>query len=235
MREKASDGFLIEEFLTQKEFDLIRKIFTRHSNWNEVGEVSKYHGFGLDTEYGPILKWLVPRINEILTGWKVDFITLQESIIPWKVHADLRWYEKEVPHKMLLIPIDVVPETGEVDIESWPETYTITFKQRNYFSSYEKKTSLGSVGNSDLYIYPKDDPNVENLIDGYSITLDQWQKYFTHMPYEFLEGLELDAMIKWKPRSILGWDMTALHCADDFLAHRIKTKKCLMVCTVLDV
>jgi hypothetical protein len=234
MRQNESSGLYIENFLNQKEFDLIKKILDRNINWNEVGQVSKYHGFNLDTEYGPILKWLVPKIDSILTNWKVDFLTLQEGIEPWKVHADLRWCADKVPHKMFLLPIDVVPDSDTITDTEWLETYTITFKQRNYLSGYGENTDLGSYGNFKDWMYPKDDPNVEHLIEGYSITVEEWQKYFSHMPYEFLEGLVIDKFLKWKPRALIGWDMSALHCSDDFLAHSIKTKKCLMIATVFD-
>lgn len=234
MRQNAANGLYVEDFLSQKEFNLIKKFFDRDINWNEVGQVSKYHGFGLDTEFGPLLKWLVPKIDSILTNWKVDFLTLQEGIVPWKVHADLRWSADKVPYKMLLLPIDVVPEDQNAYGDQWPDTYTITFKQRNYLSGYGQNTNLGSYGNFKDWVYPKDDPSTENLVDGYTITQEQWKQYFSHMPYEFLEGLEIDKFLKWKPRALLGWDMSALHCADDFLSHKISTKKCLMIATVFD-
>ena len=42
------------------------------------------------------------------------------------------------------------------------------------------------------------------------------------MPYEHLEGLTIDAIHHWKPKSLFYWDSTALHCADDFLSKKIK-------------
>ena len=49
------------------------------------------------------------------------------------------------------------------------------------------------------------------------------------MPYDHLEGLTIDRINIWQPRSIMYWDNTALHCSDDFLTKGINTKRSLMM------
>ena len=51
------------------------------------------------------------------------------------------------------------------------------------------------------------------------------------MPYEYLEGLEIDNVFKWTPGSCVTWDQNQLHCADNFLANGIKTKLSLIFFT----
>jgi hypothetical protein len=235
LKDIASPSYQIENFLTDNEFKILRQIFQKKIKWNEEGEISKYHGFGWDTEYGPMLKWLKIKIDQMLPNWQLDFLALQEAIIPWKIHADIRWYSNQIPYKMMLIPVDVDPIAGPVSPGEWPETSTITFKQKNFLSRYKANSTDGDFGNKnpDKWLRPIDDPCVENLINGYNITQEQWQKYFTHIPYDYFEGLEIESIFNWKPKSIIVWDNSALHCSDDFLSNGIKTKKSLMICSVL--
>ena len=76
-----------------------------------------------------------------------------------------------------------------------------------------------------------DDPGTHNVVEGYSISREQHEKYFSHMPYDFLEGLEIDNIFKWTPGSCVIWDQNQFHCADNFLANNIKTKLSLIFFT----
>ena len=238
MRQIATPSFAVDDFLNDKEFNILQKIVAKGINWNEIGQVSKYHGFSWSTEYGPLLKWLQSKIDSVLENWELDFLAFQEGIVPWKIHADIRWYDDKIPYKMLLLPINVISKSSAFNDDNWPETYTIVFKQRNYLSYYKNLQDNYSVNghygnsNQDSWPRPIDDPGVENLTDNYSVTEDEWKKYFTHIPYEYFKGLEIDSIYKWKPKSLLGWDCSSLHCADDFLLHNIVTKKCLIIGTI---
>jgi len=127
----------------------------------------------------------------------------------------------------VLIPIDVDNEQN-----NWKDTYTIAFKQRNYLEG-NSNTDKKIKGNDDQSKWkrPFDDPGTRNLAKGYSITRKQHTEYFSHMDYDFMEGLEIDNIFKWKPCSAVVWDQNQLHCADNFLANGIKTKRSLIFFT----
>jgi hypothetical protein len=236
LRNSAGPSTYIKDFLTDKEFSLCRKIVMNTQDWPEHGQVSKYWGFGWDSGPGPLLKWLEEKVNKILPNWKLDFLAIQEGINPWKIHADIRWYADQIPYKVLLLPMDVEPTTGSVDIDNWPDTYTIAFNQRNFLNNYNSKevSQIGSYGNNQSnWIRPYEDPKIEGLVSGYHINQNLWQQYFSHIPYEHLEGLTIDQIHKWQPKSLFYWDNTSLHCADNFLAKNIKTKRSLMLFTLL--
>lgn len=237
LRNAAAESFTVENFLNDKEFDLLKKIFQKGINWNEIGEISKYHGFTWENEYGPILKWLKTKIDTILPNWDLDFLAFQEAIVPWKIHADIRWYETKLPYKTLLLPIDVIAKDVTTNQDQWLDTYTITFKQRSFLSNRKENDLDGDYGNKiqyqDNWLKPIEDPSIENLSVGYSVTPEQWQKYFTHIPYKYFEGLEIEKILHWKPKSLLVWDSTILHSSDNFLYHNIQTKKCLLISTIL--
>jgi hypothetical protein len=119
----------------------------RPIDYPEQGKVSKYWGFGWDTPTGQMLKWIKPKIDEILDGWELDFFAIQEAINPWKLHTDIRWYADKIPYKVILMPMDVEPISGAVEPEDWPETYTAAFTQRNFLSRWPEVTKTTLVGN----------------------------------------------------------------------------------------
>jgi hypothetical protein len=236
LRTSAGPSFYQENFLTQDEFDFCRQLTLGTIDWPEHGRVSKYWGFGLDNGHGPELAWLTDKINTIIPNWQFDFFAVQEAINPWRIHADIRWYADKIPYKVILMPMDVEPESGPVAVDAWPETWTITFDQRNFLSTWQKERQAEGRqkgNNQDGWIRSIDNPQVEGIVPGYHITQDQWQRYFNHESYDNLQGLTIEGLHKWQPRSMFYWDNTMLHCADNFLANGIKTKRSLMLFTTI--
>jgi hypothetical protein len=234
LRASSGPSVYIPDFLTEKEFKFCRQLVMQPIDYPEHGKVSKYWGFGWDTPTGQLLKWIKPKIDEILDGWELDFFAIQEAINPWKLHADIRWYADKIPYKVILMPMDVEPMLGKVEIECWPETYTASFTQRNFLSRWPTVTKTTLTGNDQSnWVRPMDNIQYEELMPGYHVTKDEWQKYFSHFPYSDLEGLTLDKIHRWTPRSLFHWDNTSVHCADNFLGNNIRTKRSLMLFTVL--
>lgn len=234
LRSTAQASVTIDEFLTPAEFDRCRRLFSANTAWPESGQVSKYLGFGFDDPRGQMLRWLARKIDDILPDWQLDFFAIQEAIEPWRLHADIRWVPDRLPYKVMLLPMDVEPESGPVPTDAWPDTATIVFNQRNFLSRWPEQAQ-GSLNNHDQSTWPRiiDQVMYEDLVPGYHVSKEQWQQYFSHMPYDHLEGLTIDKIHTWRPRSLFYWDNSAVHCADNFLSAGIRTKRSLMIFTVL--
>jgi len=230
LRDSASPSWYQENFLTTDEFIFCRDFVLSVTQWPEHGKTSKYWGFGADTGFGPKLDWLLQKVKNLIPNSELDFFAVQEAIIPWKIHPDIRWYADKSPYKVVLLPMDVEPISGTVSVDNWPETFTITFDQRNFLSRWTHDAKA-VTGNDDQSRWPAPfrNPQVEGCVKGHVISQDTWQKYFTHVPYDHLEGLTIDKINCWRPCSIMHWDNTAMHCADDFVSRGIKTKRSLML------
>ena len=231
LRSVADVSFYQENFLTQEEFELCRKLVLSVTDWPEHGKTSKYWGFGIDNGFGPQLTWLLKKVQAIISNFELDFFAVQEAINPWKIHADIRWYEDRIPYKVVLLPMDVEPAGGPVPWDHWPDTATLSFHQRNFLSQWNRPGGPGGLGNNDqsAWVRPIENIQFEGIVPGYHISKETWEQYLTHVPYDHLEGLTIDKINMWLPRSIMCWDNTALHCADNFLAKNIKTKRSLML------
>ena len=194
----------------------------------ETGKTSKYAGASYNDPEGKVIREIFDaKLKDIIGEYELDFYAWQEAIRPWKAHADLRWYPDKLPYKVVLFPIDVISEQ-----EDWKDTYTIAFKQRDYLEG-NTNDGKGKKGNTDqsTWLRPCDKSSTHNLVDGYSISKEEHEKYFSHMPYEYMEGLEIDNIFRWTPGSCVTWDQNALHCADNFLKNKIKTKLSLIFFT----
>ena len=209
-----------QEVLDQDEIKFLQTEIKK-VDYPEVGKTSKYSGASYDDPQVKIIKEIFDaKLKNIIGDYQLDFYAWQEAIKPWKAHADLRWYKDKIPYKVILFPINVIS-----DQDSWKDTYTIAFKQRNYLEDNANKGEA-EKGNSDQSTWkrPCERPGTHNLVNGYKISKEQHGKYFSHMPYEFMEGLEIDNIYKWSPGSCVTWDQNALHCADNFVKNNIKTK-----------
>jgi len=227
MQDKDSGSRTFEDFISLDDLKYLQNMIQK-VDYPEVGKTSKYAGASYHDPQGKILKEIFDEpLKRIIGDYDLDFFAWQEAIKPWKIHADLRWYKDRIPYKVVLIPLDV-----EGVQDGWPETHTIAFKQRNYLEA-NKNTNEGKKGNTDQseWARPQDVPGVKNLCDGYSISREEHEKYFSHMPYHYLEGLEIDNVYKWTPGSCVYWDQNQLHCADNFIKNNIKTKRSLIFFT----
>jgi hypothetical protein len=220
MRSADGSSETFHDFISDDELEFLRKTIA-NKEYPESGKTSKYAGASYKDPEGQVLKEIFDdKITKIIGDYDLDFFAWQEAINPWKIHADIRWYSDRIPYKVVLIPLDVISED-----DAWRDTHTVVFKQRNYLEG-NTNSNAGAQGNTDQRDWgrPCDQPGVQNKVDGFHISEEQHEKYFSHMPYKHLEGLQIDNIYKWTPGSCVIWDQNQLHCADNFQKNGITTK-----------
>lgn len=227
MQSASGPSKTFHDVITQEELRFLQQEIKKIS-YPESGKTSKYAGASYNDPQGKILKGIFDeKLKNIIGDYELDFYAWQEAINPWKTHADLRWYPDKLPYKVVLFPIDVIS-----DQEQWKDTYTIAFKQRDYLEG-NSNDGKGYKGNTDQTTWsrPCENPGTHGLVEGYKISREEHELYFSHMPYDFLEGLEIDNVFKWTPGSCVIWDQNQLHSADNFINNNIKTKLSLIFFT----
>lgn len=213
------------DVITQEQFKFLQNIIKK-VKYPEIEKNSKYASGSFRDPMGQKIKQIFHEpLKKIIGEYELYCYVWQEAINPRNIHTDMSWYKDELPYRAILFPLDVIS-----DSDSWKDTYTIAFKQRDYLEANSDKEQHVKTEQSD-WTRPYENPGVRNLIDGYSISKDEHKKYFSHIPYDFLEGLEIDNIFKWTPGSCMTWDRNQLHCADNFLANDIKTKLSLIFFT----
>ena len=230
MESKNINSGELVNFINQDELAFCRKMIDTIS-WPEVGGTSKYHGASWVDPIGqPLKEIFYDKLGDHLGDYELDFFAFQEGIKPWKIHSDMRWYPDRLPYHVTLVPLDVI--SNDSSIEGWAETYSLTFKQRD-FKRYAPNDDSKKATNTDQshWLRPIEKENTEGCIKGYSITPEIHSQYMSHMPYDWMEGLELETIFRWEPGNAGHWDQNQLHCADNFLARNIKTKLSLIFFT----
>ena len=143
MQAMDSGSETFHDFINADELASLQSMI-KNIEFPETGQTSKYAGASYSDPQGMILKDIFDeKIKKIIGDYELDFFAWQEAINPWKIHADLRWYSKKLPYKVILVPLDVVS-----DQDHWKETHTIAFKQRDYLES-NTNSDHGKKGNSD--------------------------------------------------------------------------------------
>ena len=157
-----------------------------------------------------------PKLKNILTEpFEMEF-SFHRNFFPYGIHTDSGYDKNEKIYKQGIIPLDVLPQDGEV--------YTVIFDQKAYHS----------------ISYPKDIETIKALkteelsqIKNWSnepINTQELSKYWKDPLNEFsaFKGLSIALPFKWKMGSMAIWDRAHLHCSSDFSVHGIQGKWGLM-------
>ena len=228
MKSTDGDSLTLKDWITTDELGKLRRMFDK-IKWPEHGTVSKYEGLSYSDPIGkPVQEIFEQKLHDTIGDHRLDFFAFQEAINPWKIHADLRWYSDKVPHKVILVPLDVISNEHS---DVWADTHSIAFDQRNYLRRPRGNGDIEGNVDQDSWLRPIDDQQVEEFSTGCSIDRATHEKYFSHVPYEYLEGLTINNIFRWNPCDAVVWDQSQLHCADNFLANNIKTKYSLIFFT----
>jgi|APSaa5957512576_1039674.scaffolds.fasta_scaffold04497_4 hypothetical protein len=233
-----------ENFLSQDEFETLQKILLEHKDWPERGELSDMYGLHWDevpnetlTIKQQIRDILEDKMRGVIGDFKLDFMILQHSNQPWYTHVDWRWSEDKIPYMTAVIPIAEIDKNGQlIDPTDWKDTHTIVFKQSNYGAEEDAKQMgiEGSKGNLLRVRKCYTDPGAVNFTGSYSITYDDYEKYLSHLKYEEIFGLEIDTVVKWKPRMMSFHPQARYHCASNFHAEGLSKKYSIVLFTLHD-
>lgn len=132
--------------------------------------------------------------------------------IPHMVHND-DYYEKIYDiYKTIVIPLEISKPTNFV-----------VFDQ--YYLDGPIKCYRGFSNIPDTY-YNKpllDYSGITNFTDK-PFDKQIYNEYLTHLPYESLHGLTVEAIVTWQPGDAITFDMGKLHSATNFKKHNIDYK-----------
>lgn len=177
----------------------------KFSNWHSSPAVLK-----------SILK---DKIENVIGDSVLDTMLFTKQHNPVWIHYDWWWRESLLPYKTVIIPIGQVNENYSIiDKELWKKTYTIYFKQENY-SNILNITKFYDDGKPFC-----DLSEAEGFKDDFTISKDIHEKYFSHVDYKLLKGLEIESIHEWKPKLGVIHSQTQYHGASNFLKEGLKEK-----------
>jgi hypothetical protein len=146
---------------------------------------------------------------------------LSKDYAPGGVHSD-GW----IP----AYPEGAISSTYLVPLISDDTNHTVIFSE----SSEEAVTfnSAMGMGNSGIISYKQSLPSALLSTDQQNISIDLYNKYLTHLPYEKLNGLTIDCVLPWKVGSSIFWPRKHFHCSADYDRSSNRVALILMTCKV---
>lgn len=225
-----------DHFFSEKEFNEIIRIKDETVKLSppqgrSVRKDGRKNSLFLPTDSGEkiIKNILTPKLKDkfLDVNFSIDSVHFFKTEIPYGIHADAS--ADDIPiFQQMVVPLEVFP--------SHMDAYTIVMKQQIYYAAEFPLYKAGDQGfyNRKIYDRPKE-------VIGYkqwdSITSVELDKYWVnnHFWQEQLEGFSIRAVYKWKPRSVLSFDRSSVHCASLFKATGRPYKIGLAVATSLIV
>jgi len=71
----------------------------------------------------------------------------------------------------------------------------------------------------------------KHIVNNNDFNKKDYEKYMTHQPYEDCQSLEIDKVVSWEIGSIMTWDRSRIHSADNFLKNNVISKTCMAMFT----
>lgn len=179
----------------QKEFEIV----------NKKGLVNNWR-YSNQPEF---VEWLENKFKTVLTrDFEMHGGNFFKTNIPFFVHTDTAKDHDFVPYKNIVVPL-IMQEDDH-------PCYTVMFKQRWYGEAT-------MFWKGPMFLNGKPDYNHKVVdyseLEGYTnsnISVNDYTRFLTHLPYNNLHGLSTEMVLEWKLGSIIIFDCTQLHSSNDF-------------------
>lgn len=219
------DPYAVPNFISDEE---VRYLISIYKNTDTKNSPLVYKNTGpvtLDLEpylQDTVIRSILKKIKTIIGNYEITAGFFFETDYPHIIHNDDTFELPSKVFKAINIPLEF-----HGNIQAVPK---LCFFDQCYFHGPAKFFSgdkeIPTYYNKQVYDYS----DVENLVDG-SVTIELYQKYFTHLKPSWLNGLSLKSVIDQHIGSAIIFDSVRLHCSNDFRRQGIESKLALSIFT----
>lgn len=216
IRSLWSSPLVLDDFLSDSELEVLKELRDKKSLEKNI------YGQAADAFFvNPCWEKIEPIMGDRLKALLGDFIVTEGSYFstrnPFTLHADTGKDTEAILYKGILIPLEVEPQDTP--------TCTIFFKQRwlGMAANFYKGCTEVPVCryNDDIFDYSE----VVGFNGEKPFDREVFEEYLSHAQYSTLTGLDVDAIVEWRPRRVIIFDRCQLHSSDCFRKRGIE-KKC---------
>ena len=165
-----------------------------------------------------VVSKILQKIKTIIGPYELTAAFFFQTNYPHIIHNDDLFQLPDGMYKAITLPLKFNRTTDSTKIPQ------LCFFDQFYFHGPSKffKGSSGVPTYYNKQIYEYND--IDGLLDSNVITHDVYNKYFTHLEPQWLEGLSLHSTLPWLVGSALIFDAVRLHAASDFRTLGIESK-----------
>ena len=207
LKQIKEDAFVVKNFFSAEDIQYINEQKEKAQQVNKLGSV-------LNWKYDNIEEFTTWFEGKIKTQLSQNFEThggnFFKTSLPFFVHTDTGRDEVEnlLPYKNIVVPLTQSTKDQPC--------YTVLFKQRWYGqASMFWKGALFKRSRTDYNHKVEDYTLLENYTDT-NISVNEYIRFLTHLPYHNLHGLSIDRVFEWNVGDIIVFDCTQLHSSNDF-------------------
>lgn len=206
---------VIKEFLTIDQLDRLLEIYETSENkvQKNTGPITLDLSSCIEDE---LILYILEKIKNFIGEYKIISGFYFETSYPHVIHNDDSFELPDTVYKGITIPIKCYGD----EISDNPD---LCFFDQHYFHGpskfFNRDADITFHYNTPVYDYDL----VENL-SSEKISREIYSKYFTHLKYQWLEGLSLQTVKPWRPGTAIIFDSLQLHCASDFRKNNVNKK-----------
>lgn len=216
LKDISEKPVVVRDFFSQSEVDYIKSQKDNGVDVKKLGDVNNWK-YDKNKEF---LYWLEDKFKNNL---KHDFVmhggNYFQTNIPFFVHTDTGKEEVSnlLPYKNIVVPLTQSTKDHPC--------YTVIFKQRWYGqASMFWKGPMFKKAKTDYNHKIEDYSHLERYT-GDNISINEYTRFLTHLPYNNLHGLSIESVHEWNVGDIIVFDCTQLHSSNDFTVSDNTTPK----------
>jgi hypothetical protein len=217
-----SQPYIINNLLNNSEIDNLIDLFDSIEDHSDPlsGKINKNTGpttLNLENYFDhSIVKKIISKIEQEIGPFDITASFFFKTDYPHIIHNDDTFELPDTVYKAITIPLKLYGD----NIKDYP---SLCFFDQFYFHGpskfFKDEEFIPTYYNKQIYDYENIDGITEEKFDK---TL--YQKYFTHLKYNWLDGLTFQGQLPWVPGTAIIFDSVRLHCASDFRKLNIKEK-----------
>jgi hypothetical protein len=219
IKSRIIDPYSIDDFLSNEEVEYLVTIFESHSD-NDIDPQQKkvYKNTGpitLDLRSyieDPIISKILNKIQSVIGAYEITAAFFFYTNYPHIIHNDDLKQLPDGIYKGITLPLKFYRKTESLEIPNLCFFDQFYFHGPSKFFKGSEDSGIQTYYNKQIYDYA----DVDGLTADNTISEETYQKLFTHLKPQWLEGLSLHSYFPWKIGSALIFDSTRLHAASDF-------------------
>jgi hypothetical protein len=222
IKRTCEDPYSVKNFISQEEIDYLINLYECGDSVVDSSKLKIEKNTGpitLDIKlflHDKVLSDIVNKLKKIIGNFEITAGLFFKTDYPHIIHNDDTFELPDTVYKAITIPLKAYGD----NIIDYPD---LCFFDQFYFHGpakfFKDESHIDTFYNKQIYDYS----DVDSIVN-YPFDKSLYLKHFTHLKYQWLDGLSYHSGLKWLPENALIFDSTRLHCSSDFRKLGIKSK-----------
>jgi hypothetical protein len=236
IKKRIVEPYSLDNFLSDAEVKHLINLFESHTD-DQIDPAQRkvYKNTGpitLDLRSyvnDPVISSVLNRIKQEIGPYEITASFFFYTNYPHIIHNDDLNQLPDGMYRAITLPLKFNRVSESSELPSLCLFNQFYFHGPSKFFNGSEQENIPTYYNKQIYEYS----NVDGLLDHNTITEETYNKLFTHLQPQWLDGLSLHSAIPQKIGSAIIFDSLRLHCSSDFRKHGIESKLAISIFTTI--